>query len=173
MTKKILLILLFLALTGCVLLFLNLNNLKSRVRIGSSLSKELRLLPDQSQQVFFLAGKRFQFELVHSAVSLSRGLSGRSEIGSDGMLFVFAQADRHGIWMKEMKFDLDLVWFVDDKVAEIFLAVPKPETDHELTDLPVYQPQTPAEMVLEVPAGFVKKWDVKVGDQLLSADNPE
>ncbi len=41
----------------------------------------------------------------------TRGLSYRESLGKNqGMLFVFEEVGRHGIWMKEMKFPIDILW---------------------------------------------------------------
>lgn len=45
-----------------------------------------------------------------------KGLSGRASIGKmEGMLFVFEELGRHGIWMKDMNFPIDILWLDEDK----------------------------------------------------------
>lgn len=138
--------------------------------IQSSLSQQLLKAEDRIFIDFYLNEKKFQFELVNTAGSRTQGLSGRQKIGTDGMLFVFFESGYHGIWMKEMEFDLDLIWLDESgKIIDLDLLLPAPKTAN-LNDLPVYQPSLPASMVLEVPAGFVQKHQIQVGQFIEKAN---
>ncbi len=103
-----------------------------------------------------------KFEVVNSPQSTTQGLSGRSEIGSDGLLFIFPKTGFVRFWMKEMTFDLDLIWLHDLKVVDITPFVPQPTSPTE--SLPLYSSKNPMNEVLEVPAGTVQKWQLKIGD---------
>lgn len=107
-----------------------------------------------------------QVEIVNSPQSITQGLSGRSEIGSDGMLFVFEKARVLRFWMADMQFDLDMIWFRNGQVIGVTSDVPKPEAGTKTAVLPVYSSGQPADMVLEVMAGKAKEWGVKVGDKI-------
>lgn len=138
--------------------------------IQASLSQQLLQAEDRILTDFYLNEKKFQFELVNTAGSRTQGLSGRQEIGADGMLFVFFESGYHGIWMKEMEFDLDLIWIDESgKIIDLDLSLPAPKTAN-LINLPVYQPSLPASMVLEVPAGFVQKHQIQVGQCIEKAN---
>jgi len=125
-------------------------------------------LEDHSVADFSLGKKIYHFEIVNSNNSRTRGLSGRTEIGSDGLLFAFNQLDFHNIWMKDMLFDLDLIWLKDGVVVDFDLGVSKPGSETSLNSLPVYQPQQKANLVIEVPVGFVEQEEIKIGDKLLA-----
>ncbi len=127
---------------------------------------DLLSIPDQSLVTAKLGQHQLEIEVVNSYPAYLSGLSHRQEIGSDGMLFVFPQQKRHGIWMKDMSFDLDLIWIDQNRVAEITLGAKKPQPGQTEADLPVYQPTQPVDMILEVEAGFVQARQVEVGDQL-------
>ncbi len=106
-------------------------------------------------------------EVVTTPESVQRGLSGRTEIGSDGMLFIFPQVSQQVFWMKEMNFDLDMVWIADGKIVGITPNVPKPASpDLGPSQLQRYASPTGVNMVLEVPAGTAKQWQLQVGDAL-------
>ncbi|MBW7944710.1 prolipoprotein diacylglyceryl transferase [Patescibacteria group bacterium] len=106
-------------------------------------------------------------EVVTTPESIQRGLSGRTEIGSDGMLFIFPQISQQVFWMKEMNFDLDMIWIADGKVVGITPNVPKPASpDLGPSQLQRYASPTGVNMVLEVPAGTAKQWQLQVGDAL-------
>lgn len=128
---------------------------------------DLASITDRSLIDATLSGKQFQFEVVNSYASQLLGLSNREEIGSDGMLFVFHRPDKHQIWMKDMKFDLDLIWLLENRVVDLSLAVPKPEPGQEPDALPIYQPTQRVDMLLEVVAGFVDRYQIEVGDELV------
>jgi|GEM_PF-1242834 len=110
--------------------------------------------------------KLLKLELVNSQSGIGWGLSGREKIGSDGMLFVFRQAQVPQFWMKEMLFDLDFVWLLDGEVVDLTADVKAPRLDISLDSLPTYSPGRPVNMVLEVPAGSIDTWQLQLGDRL-------
>lgn len=91
-----------------------------------------------------------------------RGLSGRTSLGpTEGMLFVFAENDYHGIWMKDMKFPIDIMW-IDEK-GTIIDAVESalPESFPR-----VFEPKIPARYVIETNANFMDSFNINVGDKV-------
>ena len=111
--------------------------------------------------------RTLRVEAVTTDQSTTQGLSGRSEIGSDGMLFVFKERRIPTFWMKDMRFALDFIWIDAGRVVDISENVPPPPADATLSDLEVISPQEPAQYVLEVPAGSLAKWGVKIGDSVV------
>lgn len=105
-------------------------------------------------------------EVVNSNNSIIQGLSGRPEIGSDGMLFIFKQIYTPTFWMKEMRFDLDFVWIRNNVVVDLTTRVPAPQPGTPLIFLDRYSPQKAVNMVLEIPAGTVEKLQFKIGDKV-------
>lgn len=100
-------------------------------------------------------------DVVDTPEGLQHGLSGREALLKDqGMLFVFESDDRHRFWMKDMKFDLDIIWI--DQAGQVIDLVSdlKPCTP---LDCPVYAPQQKARYVLEVNAGYAKHHNIKIG----------
>lgn len=68
-----------------------------------------------------IGGTTIQAELADTLEKKAQGLSGRKELGeNEGMLFVFDSSSttevvldkpgHHGIWMKDMKFPIDILW---------------------------------------------------------------
>lgn len=124
------------------------------------------VVPESSdKRTLMIGGKSYNIEVADTPEKQQLGLSGREEIGSDGMLFVFPRLGKYPFWMKDMKFDLDFIWIREGVVVEIMPNIPKPiyenSTDKELT---IYPPSQDVDMMLEVTAGFAAKKGIKVGD---------
>ena len=111
-----------------------------------------------------LGDKELKVEVVKEMASIVQGLSGREELPKDGMLFILPNKDRHGFWMKDMKFNLDMVWISDGEVVEITENVPAPSSPQE--ELPIVAAGVETEMVLEMGAGEAARQGVAVGDKL-------
>lgn len=97
------------------------------------------------------------FEIADSPEERSQGLSNRSEVPYDGLLFVFPELDRPGFWMKEMNFAIDIIWLRDTgEIVGIEEAV-SPDTYPAR-----FYPPEPVRYVLEVPAGTAaaKNWHI-------------
>lgn len=107
-------------------------------------------------------------ELAETAEEKQTGLSGRDSLAQDqGMLFVYDQAGPYGFWMKGMKFGLDMVWIREGRVVEVTEDVKPPAADNVPINLPVYQAKESVDSMLEVNAGWVQSWGVKVGNEVV------
>jgi uncharacterized membrane protein (UPF0127 family) len=67
--------------------------------------------------------------------------------------------------MRDMKFPIDIVWFNDGVVVDIASFI-KPEFDVPEEDLMIYLPRMEANVVLELPAGWTVRNDLKIGDKI-------
>jgi uncharacterized membrane protein (UPF0127 family) len=105
--------------------------------------------------------------VVVSPSALERGLSGRSEVPMQGMLFVLPEKSIPNFWMKDMLFDLDLVWIDNTTVVDITKNAPAPDKQTPLDELPRYSPTKPATLVLEIPAGQSEQLGLKIGDTIV------
>jgi uncharacterized membrane protein (UPF0127 family) len=92
------------------------------------------------------------------------GLSGRSGLDPDaGMLFHFPSGSATGLWMNEMRFDLDFIWVgADCTVVDLHEYVPAPVGLDDA--LPIYRPDVAAATVIELAAGSVAADGIKLGD---------
>ena len=92
------------------------------------------------------------------------GLGGRASLRRNaGMYFVLTN-NAPRIWMKGMRFPLDLVWIYDDRVVDVTSEVPDEQSGTPESQLPIYSPSQPANRVLEVNAGWARRNGVGVGD---------
>ena len=91
-----------------------------------------------------------------------RGLSGRESLDEEeGMLFLLAN-DSPSIWMKGMRFAIDIVWIQDGRVVDVTADVPPPRGSN--APLPTYSPDRPANRALEVSAGWAANHGIRRGD---------
>ncbi len=102
-------------------------------------------------------------EVVDTEPLREQGLSGRDALAQDsGMLFVFDRPDVWGIWMKDMRFSLDIVWLNEaGKVITLKQNV-APDTYPE-----AFYPASPALYVVELPAGWAAARGVAEGSQFV------
>ncbi len=99
-------------------------------------------------------------ELAQTEAQRIKGLSDRKSLPKNqGMLFDFGYVDRHGIWMKDMNFAIDIVW-----IGQNYQIVGIAESVSPSTYPKVFKPEAPALYVLELNAGIVKENRVKIGD---------
>lgn len=135
---------------------------KQALKIDDHSFQRLKIVQQRTQETRVL-----NVEVVNSAKSIEQGLSDRESIGSDGMLFMFAQSARQTFWMPRMKFDLDMIWIDEGKIIGFTENAPRPSSElQNLSTLPKYQSPAAVDMVLEVPAGSSKAWQIQVGDAL-------
>ena len=100
-------------------------------------------------------------EIADNYKTREKGLSGRKSLADgQGMLFIFSDYGRHAFWMKEMNFPLDLIWLRDNRVIGFEPDLPP----GGLLPLKDYRPLEDINWVLEVPAGFIAKNNIKIGD---------
>jgi len=129
--------------------------------------KNRTILQDHQITKVQIGNQEIKVEVVNSSSSITKGLSGRAQIGADGMLFIFPNQRQVTFWMKEMKFALDLIWINNNQISEITTNVPAPKENTPINLLPTYQPQSQINMVLEVTAGTAQKWHLKPGDKFV------
>ncbi|MDP3710811.1 MAG: DUF192 domain-containing protein [bacterium] len=109
--------------------------------------------------------KEIKVELVSDMTKRAKGLSGRDGLAKDrGLLMIFEEPGKYGIWMKDMKFSIDIFWIRKNKIVYAEKNVPPPVVGTPDALLPVYVSSTEADMVLETAAGFADKNKIQAGD---------
>jgi uncharacterized membrane protein (UPF0127 family) len=97
-------------------------------------------------------------EIAETAEDRRIGLMGRSSLlMTNGMLFIFEQAELRYFWMSNTPASLDMI-FVDPEKRIVHIA----ESTLPLSTQ-TYSSQFPAQYAVEVPAGFVKFFKIKTG----------
>lgn len=99
----------------------------------------------------------------HAREEQTRGLSGRNKLpDGHGMIFVNEKEDRSGLWMKDMRFPIDMLWF-DSDLALVDVA----ENATPDTYPTIFRPQRAARYALEAPAGFVARNRISTGETII------
>lgn len=102
-------------------------------------------------------------EIADTPIKKFKGLSNRDFLPENqGMLFIFEKPDYYSFWMKEMLFPLDFIWIRNGQIVEMTENI-KPE-DYQPPKF--LTPKEKVDLVLEVNAGFIEKFKIKVGDEI-------
>lgn len=103
----------------------------------------------------------FSVEIVDDESARAKGLSGREDLCERcGMLFVFDEVGRYGFWMRDMKFDIDILWIRNGEIVYIEKGV-----SHEIPEV-VYGADVDSNLVLELDSGVVDEFGIEVGDRV-------
>jgi uncharacterized membrane protein (UPF0127 family) len=110
------------------------------------------------------SGKVLQAEVMVNDEDRAMGLMFRPSLPLDrGMIFVFETADFHGIWMKNCRFPIDILWLDRDrKVVHLAESVPPCKAD----PCPVYTPMRRASYVIELNAGQARPEKAVLGAEV-------
>ena len=109
-------------------------------------------------------GATLALEVAADPVSRTRGLGGRDGLAAGtAMALAFPQPVTVAIWMKDMRFDLDVVWVRGDRVVDLYEEMPAPEPGTPDKELPVYVGQAPADVVLELAGGTARALGLEPG----------
>lgn len=133
---------------------------------GFDAEEHRELMQVQVASLVMPNGRVIAADVAETETERQQGLSGTDLLPDGrGMLFVFPESDLWGIWMKGMKYDLDIVWFDESgKVVEVVEGAKAPTSlDQELE---VYSNDIPALYVLEVPAGKAAEYGLTAGEQI-------
>ncbi len=114
--------------------------------------------------VGFDNGAKVKVEVVIDPLEVNTGLMFRDELGKDkGMLFSYGYDDYHSMWMKNMKFPIDIIWIdYDNRIVEVTRDA-KPCLWEPCA---VYRPPKKARYVLEVNTNFTEENNVIPGQKV-------
>lgn len=109
------------------------------------------------------SGRSFTAEVMLEPHDRAMGLMFRPSLPQDrALLFVFPSLEFHGIWMKNCKFPIDIVWLDERaKVVHVAANVPPCKAD----PCPVYEPMQRALFVVEMNAGAAAREKAVVGSR--------
>ncbi len=109
----------------------------------------------------------FYLEIADSDKLRQKGLSGRKKLSFDsGMLFTFPQKKFHYFWMKDMLIPLDFIFISDDIIVDLLENIPPPKSEEKESSLKSFTSKVPCNKVIEVNAGTIKKYNIKIQDKI-------
>lgn len=106
--------------------------------------------------------RAIQIEIAETEATITQGLMNRSSMDFDkGMLFIFDDNVERSFWMKNTIISLDIIFIdINNKIVAI------KERTTPYSEAQVTSNNIPAKYVLEVNAGFVSKYGIKVGNEI-------
>lgn len=151
-SKKIFLFFIFLLLLFLFFSFLIFESVdKTELRDGDLLKAKI-------------GEKEIEVELALSPAKQYLGLSHREGLPKDqGMLFLFSKKSVKSFVMRDMRFDLDIVFIDENKIVDIYQNLPCDKDKQEI----LYSSSVAVDKVLELNAGFCEEYKIKIGDDFL------
>ncbi len=114
-----------------------------------------------------IGNKNYQLELVKTSEDLRKGLSKFENIkDNQGMLFVFDKPGRWSIWMKDMKFNIDIIFLNENKEVVTLFRNVKFENHENVFQYRQYLPDYDSKYVIEIKEGELNNNKIKIGDKI-------
>ena len=111
-----------------------------------------------------IGGEVVTVEIADTQAKRTAGLMTRKHLAPDaGMLFIFDEPTEPVFWMKDCFISLDIIFIKGNKIVNMYTDVPPCPED---TICDQYPSAAVVDKVLEVNAGFAKKHDVKINDEV-------
>ena len=97
-----------------------------------------------------------------------RGLMFQDQLPYDqGMIFVFNESGVYSLWMLNMQFSLDMIWFDEDgDIVHIEKNIPPCKTPIEIMACQSIVPSGEAKYILEVSSGFIDQFNITKDSKL-------
>jgi uncharacterized membrane protein (UPF0127 family) len=97
-----------------------------------------------------------------------RGLMFQDQLPYDqGMIFVFNEPGVYSLWMLNMQFPLDMIWFDSDgDIVHIEENIPPCKTPTEIMGCQSIVPSGEAKYILEVTSGFIEEFNITKDSKL-------
>ncbi|HRY37003.1 MAG TPA: DUF192 domain-containing protein [Candidatus Magasanikbacteria bacterium] len=113
-----------------------------------------------------IAGQELKVLVAKTPARQYEGCSNKDNLGKyNGMLFIFNDYTRHPMVMRNMRFALDMIWLDGNEIVDYAKNL-QPEPGKNERELTPYLGRVKNNMVLELPAGFLDKYEVKIGDKV-------
>ncbi|MCA9347882.1 DUF192 domain-containing protein [Candidatus Saccharibacteria bacterium] len=151
-------VLLLVGLAGWVVVSKGLFDNVSTSRLAQT---ECTALSSLREQVISVGDVQIVAEQAINNTEQAHGLSDRDCLADNrGMLFVYDSLESRCFWMKDMKFDIDILWLDNDRRVSYI--------EHDVS--PGTYPKSFCHIgryVLELGAGVAKRYDVSTGSRFV------
>lgn len=124
--------------------------------------------PDDGAERVIIGDVWFEVEVPRTQYAKQQGLTGRPYLEADkGMLYLAEGPQAGAFWMKGMRFPLDFIWIGNDcRVVDMHPYAPVPTANTPDEWIPTYRSNRSAAFTLEVNAGDIDRYDIRVGDRV-------
>jgi uncharacterized membrane protein (UPF0127 family) len=130
--------------------------------VVGSLGVGLILAKGSDRPTVEVDGRRFTLDIADTDDEREQGLSGRENMSKDdAMLFIFDDSSEQCMWMKDMHFNLDMVWLDNTKRIVHIENNLSPQTYPKS-----YCSQWPSKYVIELNSGTSKELGLRNGQQV-------
>lgn len=124
-------------------------------------NKTVLQLSDYDMAEIDISEQKMSVYIAESNIQQQYGLSIVDKINdNEGMLFLYQGEQTPTFWMKDMHFDIDIIWIKDEVIIGIT------QNLSYLDQQTRYYPENEVDAVLEVKSGFCQRHDVKIDDKI-------
>jgi len=110
-----------------------------------------------------ISNKTLMLEIADTDDSRAKGLMFRNDLPENkGMLFVFPYKRATNFWMKNMRFNLDMIFLDKNKIVKILKDIPYCRSE----PCSIYSSDYSVDSVIEVKSGFCDKNGVTIGTKI-------
>jgi uncharacterized protein len=121
---------------------------------------------DEPSHTIYISSAAIDVTVADEPEERIQGLSGVKKLKDfEGKLFIFDTDGKHGIWMKDMLFPIDIIW-IDKNLKVVHIEENALPSSYPNT---VFAPPVDARFVLEMNAYFAASIKIAVGDRLTLA----
>lgn len=107
-------------------------------------------------------GHEINVDIANTNNTRAQGLGGRKNLCAKcGMLFLFDTLEERTFWMKDMLFDIDIVWIREGMIVQI-----SENVDHTYGMREIVHSSDPVDAVLELPVGSIYKNNIIIGQHV-------
>lgn len=114
-----------------------------------------------------LSNQNLDLMLAKTSYEKAKGLMFYEEIATNtGMLFIYDYPQKMSFWMMNTKIPLDIVFFSKDLKVTEYIKNMIPGYGQDYEKLQHYNSKFEAQYALELKAGSIEKFGIKIGDKL-------
>ncbi len=117
---------------------------------------------DFKKKMIIIGNKKMNSFIADTPRKMTIGLMFRNGMKpNECMSFFFPNDGYHPIWMRNMKFPIDIVWCDKNKRVVDFVENAMPSARFDFSS---FRPKKPSRYVIEFNSGFIKRNKIKIKD---------
>ena len=121
-------------------------------------------------KIIFRDKPSINLEIADTKEKRKLGLMYRKHLNlNEGIIFDYKGMNYVKLWMKNTKIPLDIIFLQNNEIIHIKERA-SPCLNHEI-HCPTFGSEKPVNFIIEVNAGIIKDYDLKVGDKLIFERN--